>query len=602
MGLLKHIKNTLKFMQTFKKLLSLLSPKELKRAGLLLIMIIIMAFIDVIGVASILPFVAVLSNPGLIDENVYLNTMFQASIIFGVENNQQFLFALGFLVFVLLIVSLTFKALTTYAQLRFVQMREYTIGKRLVEGYMHQPYSWFLSRHSADLGKNILSEVSQLIKYGFAPLMELIAKGTVTIVIITLLILVDVKLTFIVGLSLTSAYGVIFLLLRKYLINIGSESLENNKLRYSAIVDAFGATKEVKIRGLEDKYIERFSNSAKTFAKTNASSLVASRLPRFIFEAIAFGGILIIILYLIAQVDSFNNALPIISLYVFAGYRLLPALQQIYGSFTQLTFVGPSLNSLYDDIKNLKPVYHYRDSGKLPFNKSINLKNIQYDYPNSPSSALKDINLNIPFGSNIGLVGTTGSGKTTLVDIILGLLEPQKGTLEIDDKIISKENLRSWQRSIGYVPQHIYLTDDTIAANIAFGVKVEDINLELIKKVSKIANLHEFVINELSRQYETTIGERGVRLSGGQRQRIGIARALYHNPKVLILDEATSALDNKTEQIVMDSMNNLSKNITIILISHRLNTVKNCDAIFKLEKGRLVDQVNFDELVDYDNK
>lgn len=589
-------------MQTFKKLLSLLSPKELKRAGLLLIMIIIMAFIDVIGVASILPFVAVLSNPGLIDENVYLNTMFQASIIFGVENNQQFLFALGFLVFVLLIVSLTFKALTTYAQLRFVQMREYTIGKRLVEGYMHQPYSWFLSRHSADLGKNILSEVSQLIKYGFAPLMELIAKGTVTIVIITLLILVDVKLTFIVGLSLTSAYGVIFLLLRKYLINIGSESLENNKLRYSAIVDAFGATKEVKIRGLEDKYIERFSNSAKTFAKTNASSLVASRLPRFIFEAIAFGGILIIILYLIAQVDSFNNALPIISLYVFAGYRLLPALQQIYGSFTQLTFVGPSLNSLYDDIKNLKPVYHYRDSGKLPFNKSINLKNIQYDYPNSPSSALKDINLNIPFGSNIGLVGTTGSGKTTLVDIILGLLEPQKGTLEIDDKIISKENLRSWQRSIGYVPQHIYLTDDTIAANIAFGVKVEDINLELIKKVSKIANLHEFVINELSRQYETTIGERGVRLSGGQRQRIGIARALYHNPKVLILDEATSALDNKTEQIVMDSMNNLSKNITIILISHRLNTVKNCDAIFKLEKGRLVDQVNFDELVDYDNK
>ena len=257
---------------------------------------------------------------------------------------------------------------------------------------------------------------------------------------------------------------------------------------------------------------------------------------------------------------------------------------------------------MYDDIKNLKPVYHYRDSGKLTFNKSINLKNIQYDYPNSPSSALKDINLNIPFGSNIGLVGTTGSGKTTLVDIILGLLEPQKGTLEIDDKIISKENLRSWQRSIGYVPQHIYLADDTIAANIAFGVKVEDINQELIKKVSKIANLHEFVINELSRQYETTIGERGVRLSGGQRQRIGIARALYHNPKVLILDEATSALDNKTEHNVMEAINNLSKNITIILISHRLNTVKNCDVILKLEKGRLVDQVNFDELVDYDNK
>lgn len=602
MGLLKHIKNTLKFMQTFKKLLSLLSPKELKRAGLLLIMIIIMAFLDVIGVASILPFIAVLTNPGLIDENIFLNTMFQTSVIFGVENNEQFLFVLGLLVFVLLIISLLFKALTTYAQLRFVQMREYTISKRLVEAYLHQPYSWFLSRHSADLGKTILSEVSQLVSYGIAPLIELIAKGMVTIALIALLILVDVKLTFIIGLSLASAYGVIFFLVRKYLINIGGESLENNKLRYTAIIEAFGATKEVKVGGLEDKYIESFSNSAKTFAKTNASSLVAAQLPRFILEAIAFGGILLIILYIMTQVGSFNNALPIISLYVFAGYRLLPALQQIYGSFTQLTFVGPSLNSLYDDIKNLKPVYQYRDHGKLPFNKSINLKNIQYDYPNSSGSALKDINLNIPFRSNIGLVGTTGSGKTTLVDIILGLLEPQKGTLEIDGKTISRENLRSWQQSIGYVPQHIYLADDTIAANIAFGVKVEDINPELIKKVSKIANLHEFVINELSRQYETTIGERGVRLSGGQRQRIGIARALYHNPKVLILDEATSALDNKTEHNVMEAINNLSKNITIILISHRLNTVKNCDIIFKIEKGRLVDKVNFDEIVDYNNK
>ncbi len=588
-------------MQTVKKLLFLLSPNERKQAGLLLIMIIIMAFLDMIGVASILPFVAVLSDPSLIETNIILNSMFQLFVSYGIENIQQFHFALGLLVFVLLIVSLTFKSLTTYAQLRFVQMREYTIGKRLVEGYLHQPYSWFLSRHSADFGKTILSEVSQLVSYGMAPLMELVAKGMVTLALIALLILADVKLAFIVGFSLAMTYGLIFYFVRKYLNHIGGESLKNNHLRYTAVIEAFGATKEVKVGGLEDVYIQSFSSSAKTFARTNASSLVISQLPRYILEAIAFGGILLIILYIMTQTGSFNSALPIISLYVFAGYRLMPALQQIYGSFTQLTFVGPSLNKLYDDLKNLKPFIGDQDKGILSFNKSIILKNVIYNYPNTSRTALKDININIPVKSTIGLVGATGSGKTTMVDIILGLLEAQSGTLEVDGTIITKKNLRSWQRSIGYVPQHIYLADDTVSANIAFGISPDYIDQELVKKAAKIANLNEFVLNELPKQYQTTIGERGVRLSGGQRQRIGIARALYHNPKVLILDEATSALDNQTEKTVMDAVNNLSKDITIILIAHRLNTVKNCDIIFKLENGHIINQGSFDEIVENKN-
>ena len=254
-------------------------------------------------------------------------------------------------------------------------------------------------------------------------------------------------------------------------------------------------------------------------------------------------------------------------LYVFAGYRLIPALQQIYASFTSLLLLVPSLNKLYDDLKNLKPFNENQDQGVLTLNKTITLKNIYYNYPNASRTAIKDISLSIPAKSTVGLVGTTGSGKTTMVDIILGLLEPQKGTLEVDGKIITKQNSRSWQRSIGYVPQHIYLTDNSIAANIAFGVEPKDINQDLVEKASKIANLHNYVINELPKQYHTTIGERGVRLSGGQRQRIGIARALYHESKVLILDEATSALDNQTEKIVMDAIKNLSKDITIILIS-----------------------------------
>ena len=298
-----------------------------------------------------------------------------------------------------------------------------------------------------------------------------------------------------------------------------------------------------------------------------------------------------------SQSGTFSTALPIISLYVFAGYRLMPAAQMIYSSFTQLTFASPSIEKLYYDIKNLNPTNLDRDNGVLPFKKMISLKNICYNYPNASRTALKNINLNISFNDTVGLVGATGSGKTTIVDIILGLLEAQKGTLEIDGKVITKHNTQSWQRSIGYVPQHIYLSDDTVAANIAFGQEPRDFDENKIQKASKIANLHEFVMHELPNQYQTTIGERGVRLSGGQRQRIGIARALYFNPQVLILDEATSALDNLTEKIVMDAVNNLSKHKTIILIAHRLSTVKKCDKIFLLEKGELKNEGTFDELI-----
>ena len=275
----------------------------------------------------------------------------------------------------------------------------------------------------------------------------------------------------------------------------------------------------------------------------------------------------------------------------------MPAAQTIYSSFTQLTFSSPSIEKLYHEIKNLNPTNFNPDKGILPFSKVISLKNIYYNYPNSSRTALKNISLNISVKETIGLVGVTGSGKTTIVDIILGLLEAQKGTLEIDGQIITKQNIQSWQRSIGYVPQHIYLSDDTVAANIAFGQEPKNISLEEIQKASKIANLHDFIMEELPNQYQTLIGERGVRLSGGQRQRIGIARALYFNPQVLILDEATSSLDNLTEKSVMDAVNNLSNHKTIIMIAHRLSTVKKCDKIFLLEKGELKNEGTFDELI-----
>ena len=584
-------------MNKINKVLSLLTSRERRQAFLLMLMLLVMALLDTIGVASILPFISVLTNPELIETNSILNTMFKLSIIFGVENNKQFLFALGIIVFILLVTSILFKAFTSYVQLSFVQMREYSIGKRLVAAYLHQPYSWFLNKHSAELGKNILSEAGMVVGGFIKPLIDVIARVMVALMLIMLLILVDPKLATIIGFTLGGAYVAIFYLMRSFLNKIGKRRLIHNNIRFKSVNEAFSAAKEVKVGGLEQIYIKLFSNSAKIYARASAASVVVGQLPRFFLEVIAFGGVLLIILYMMGQSDNFNSTLPIISLYVFAGYRLMPALQQIYASFVTVTYSAPTIDKLISDIQNLNPLQSNQDEGVLLFNNEITLKNINYNYPNASRTALKDISFIIPAKSTVGIVGATGSGKTTTVDIILGLLEGQKGTLEVDGKIITKQNTRSWQKSIGYVPQQIFLSDDTVEANIAFGVEPENISRESIEKASKIANLHEFIINELPNKYKTTIGERGVRLSGGQRQRIGIARALYHNPQVLILDEATSALDNQTEKAVMDAVNNLNKDITTIIIAHRLSTVKKCDQIFLLKKGQLESQGTFEELI-----
>jgi ABC-type multidrug transport system fused ATPase/permease subunit len=575
-------------METISKLLDLLSPAERKRAGVLMAMMLVMALLDMLGVASILPFIAVLANPALVETNPILSWAYQLSANVGVASVQQFLFLLGFLVFALLVFSLTFKALTTYAQTRFALMREYSIGKRLVEGYLHQPYSWFLNRHSADLGKNILSEVGGVIGGSLLPVMTLFTQTAVTVSILGLLLVVDPWLAILVGLVLSIAYGGILALMSGWLNTLGQARIQANKERYTVLSEAFGAVKEVKVGGLEAIFIERFAKPAEKYAKGQATAQVIAQIPRFALEAIAFGGMLLVILYLMAQSGSFATALPVIALYAFAGYRLMPALQQIYGAFTQLKYAGPALRALHTDLMGLNAVEPYGGVLEpLPLNKCIELNNIVYQYPNANAASLNGINLSISARSTVGFVGSTGSGKTTAVDLILGLLEPQEGTLCIDGQVVNASNRRQWQKSIGYVPQHIYLADDTISANIAFGLAPEIVDQEAVKRAAKIANLHDFVVENMPDGYNTKVGERGVRLSGGQRQRIGIARALYHNPNILVMDEATSALDNLTEQAVMEAVYNLSQSITIILIAHRLSTVKTCDTLFLLENGEL---------------
>ena len=584
-------------MEIFKKILFLYNTRERKYLFLILLMSLVMALLDMIGVASIIPFITILTNPEIVETNFFFKKLYEILKSYGVKNLQDFFFAIGLIVFVILVFSIIFKAITIFVQLRFIEVSNYKISKKLAEGYLHQPYSWYLNNHSAELGKSILLEVSNVVANGVYAMMELLTKAMVAVALIILIMIINLKLALIIGLSLGISYGIVFIFVRNYLTGIGTELFKNNQKRFMSISEAFGAIKEIKIRGLENIYIQRYIGPAKIFAELQTKATAIGQLPRYLLEVVAFGGIILVILYLMNFSGNLNNSLPILSAYVFAGYRLMPALQQIYNSLTQLTHVRPALDKLYFDLKSLKTFNLNQEQKILSFNKEIKLKNVHYNYPNSSKTTLKNINLVIPNKKTIGIVGVTGSGKTTIVDIILGLLEIKNGTLEVDDEFITNENLRSWQQSIGYVPQNIFLSDDTIVANIAFGVDPKNVNQETIERVSKIANLHNFVLKELPKQYQTTIGERGVRLSGGQRQRIGIARALYHNPKLLILDEATSALDNQTEKAVMEAVNNLNEDITIILIAHRLNTVKSCDIIFKIEKGQIVEQGTYDEVI-----
>lgn len=588
-------------MTVHKKILFLLNSKEKLQLILLFLMILIMAAVDMLGIASILPFMSVLTNPEIIETNDYLKKIFQLVKIYGVDNKQDFIFFIGVFTFVLLIFSLLMRAFTTYLQVKFVQMCEYSIGKRIVENYLYQPYSWFLNRHSADLGKTVLSEINLIIGSGINPLINILTQFIVAIALVTLLLIVNVKITIVVILTLGGSYITILLIAKKYLKKIGEDRFKSNELRFKSLIEVFGAIKEIKAIGLEKISLKRFSGPAYVFAKTSTSASMISQIPRYFLEGLAFGGSILIILYFMKNNLIFFEAIPLISLFVFVGYRLLPGFQQIYLGLTQLSFISSSLDKLYKDVKEFVPIQIDKDKSELKLNKEITLNNINYNYPNTSFKTIENLNLNIPARSKIAFVGTTGSGKTTLIDIILGLIEAQDGTLNVDGQIISKNNVRSWQRTIGYVPQQIFLADDTIFANIAFSKKYENINRDAVIKASKIANLDNFIMNELPQKYETIIGERGVRLSGGQRQRIGIARALYHNPQLLILDEATSSLDNHTEKLVMDAINNLNNEITIIIIAHRLNTIKNCEKIVLMERGRIKKIGTYDEIIKDDN-
>lgn len=571
-------------------------PRERKIALLLLLMILISVLLEIAGVLSILPFLFVLTDPSVIETNRIFQTAFEISLNFGIKTNHQFLIFIGILIFILLIISLSFKSLIIYFQNRFIEMRKFSLAQRLVESYLQQPYTWFLNRHSSSLCKNILNESHTVITRGLYHLINLITQIMLALILITLSIFVDPFISIVIGILFGSSYAIILILTKNIINKFGEQRFNNNELLFKVINETFASIKQIKISVIENIKIKTISKLGINLARNSAIVGTISAIPRYFIELLVFGGMLLLTLYLMTKVGTFEKALPTIVLYAVIGYKLIPALQSIYLSLTNLNYVSIVVDKICKELKLAKKFNTFQKQEKLQLNKSISLKKVFFKYPGALTNALNDINLNIKANSFVGIVGATGSGKTTLVDIILNLLEADKGLLEVDNQPINKLNSRNWIKSIGYAPQDIFLNDDTFSANIALSSNDQNIDQKQLEKVSKIAEIHDFIITEPDK-YETKIGEQGVSLSGGQRQRIAIARALYHDPKVLILDESTSALDNITQKLIINNLKSMKTSITIIMITHRLKLVEKCDNIFLIDKGKIEQQGKFEELI-----
>lgn len=579
-----------------KKIILILNKKERRLLFWLSLAIIAVALIEVAGIASIMPFMAVVANPDVVEKNRYLHMVYHAV---GFSSVDSFLVSLGCLVFITILTSNALKAMVLWFELNFIHFRLYSISRRLLFRYLSQPYVFFLNQNTAILGKNILQEVSEFSHHVLRPFTQIISRLIVVLFILGLLLAVDPVLAVTIATVLGGAYFTLFILVQRKVSRLGEGRFESNVERTKAASEAFGGIKELKVLGRERFFLDHFSLHAFKLEGNYVVSNLIGQLPSYIMEVFSFGGILIIVLYFLIIQKDLAQTLPVIALYAFAGYRLMPALQCIFASFTLLRFNVAVLDVLHHDLSGVIDVpadWLHEKAIALPFNEEIRLSSITFTYPEAETPVIQSLNLTIGKNTSIGIVGPTGSGKTTVVDIILGLLTPENGSLMVDGVSVANETILPWQKNIGYVPQSIFLSDDTLAANIAFGVPLEEIDMAAVERAARIANLHEFVTANLREGYATAVGEHGVRLSGGQRQRIGIARALYHDPKVLIMDEATSALDGITEEVVIQAIRNLAGKMTTITIAHRLTTLKDCDVIYVLEKGKVVEQGTYADL------
>jgi ABC-type multidrug transport system fused ATPase/permease subunit len=569
-----------------RKTFLILSPAERRLAIVVTLLMLVQAVAEVSGIVSIAPFLAVLGNPEVVRTNARVAWLYN---LLGFTDSRTFLEAMGAMAFIVLTGSALFRGLVQYAKFRFTNMRRHTLNLRLLEKYIRQPYEYFLQSNTSQLSKTILSEVDQFIMNGLMPLLQIFSYGLVAMGIIALLLYVSLQLALLVSGTLGLFYGIVYWRLSAWIGRLGRDRRIANGVRFQITAEILGGIKELKVLGREQVYLDAFKWPSLRFARCQTTSQILSDAPRYLIETVGICTMFLVVLFLLHKNSDLGHALPIIGLYAFSGYRLLPAAQNIYGALTTLRFSAPAIEAIYSDLAAAggpQPLQPYQDdAARMKLKREIGLRKLCFNYPGALKPALQDITLSIPALTSTGIVGATGAGKSTLVDLILGILAPSDGEIIIDDVPLSPANLRSWQANIGYVPQQIFLADDTVARNIAFGVPLARIDRNAVETAARLAQIHDFILT-MPQGYDTVVGERGVRISGGQRQRLGIARALYHDPDVLIFDEATSALDHETESGVIRAVETLSDQKTIIMIAHRHDTLRKCQRIIRLDAGR----------------
>ncbi|MEE2745329.1 MAG: ABC transporter ATP-binding protein [Pseudomonadota bacterium] len=485
------------------------------------------------------------------------------------------------------VVKVLFLAFLTWLQADFVSWLNWDFSLRLFTGYLRQPYTVHLQRNSAELVRNAVGQVGQLGS-AIQAYMLIATESLVALGILVLMLVVE-PVSALVVTSVLSSAGLGFYYFTKGLTKRWGEEIQgHDKLRLQYLLEGLGATKDVKLLGREKNFIDQYQVNNLGSAKIIRSQATLNALPRLWLELLGVSGIVVTVLIMIAQNKPMESLLPALGLFTVAAFRLMPSANRLLNATQNVRFLSAAFNNVYRELCLLGEFKPLKEYSQLPLKKVLTLENIDFRYPSTEALVLKEVILSIRQGESVGFIGATGAGKSTLVDIILGLLSPASGIVKVDGVDI-QTNLRGWQDNVGYVPQSIFLTDDTIRRNIAFGLSANKIDEAAVWSSLRAAQLEQF-INGLPEGLDTLVGEGGVRLSGGQRQRIGIARALYHDPSVLVLDEATSALDTATENEFMEAVCALKGDKTLIIVAHRISTVERCDCLYRIQEGRIVEE------------
>jgi ABC-type multidrug transport system fused ATPase/permease subunit len=584
----------------YLRILRILTRPEKKRLLLLLVCTVTMSIVDVIGMSSILPFLAVAADPEITRKSSTLAYVYQAT---GASSTAAFIRILGVTALVAVIASNLIAFLTQWTVVWYSLDLGRTMSTRLFTEYMAQPYEFFLSRNSSALMLNATGEVEGVINGILLPGMQVVAKSTVALFLVSLVVVYNPALAAICLGAIGGAYVLIFAVTRRYVTYFGERSHDANRVRYRKAREAFGAIKELRILGRESHYTDQFLRHTTAYSRNLALHSIVAMAPRYALEMMGIATMLILILYSVDTEKDLAAIIPTAALYAIAGYRLMPAFQAIFSSLTVMKFNYPSLRMLLSETAyagETQKVPRSSSAGRKPLrlDTSITFQNVSCRYAAKDEPALYAINIRIPARKTIGIVGSSGAGKSTFLDVLTGLLPADGGAILVDGVPLCKDNIREWRESLGYVSQQIYLADDTVRRNIAFGIPDAEIDHARVEAAARLASIHDFVVGEMPDQYATIIGENGVRLSGGQRQRLGIARAVYRDPPVLIFDEATSALDGITEDAVIEAIRKLSSRKTIVIVAHRLATVQHCDNIYLLDRGRVIDEGTYVELLE----